>query len=71
MQVHGVVGVEKIFGRKIGLQHQLELHLEVNPTISVSLAHEIAANVRARIRADLPEIADVLVHIEPHGLGGK
>lgn len=71
MQVHGVVGVEKVLGRKIGLQHQLELHLEVNPTISVSLAHEIAANFRARIRADLPEIADVVVHIEPHGLGGK
>jgi cation diffusion facilitator family transporter len=71
MRVHGVVGVEKAFGRKIGLQHQLDLHLEVDPTISVSVAHEIAANVRARIRADLPEIADVLVHIEPHGLGGK
>jgi divalent metal cation (Fe/Co/Zn/Cd) transporter len=50
MQVHGVVGVEKLLGRKVGLQRQLDLHLEVNPTISVSVTHEIAANVRENKR---------------------
>jgi cation diffusion facilitator family transporter len=71
MQVDGVIGVEKTFGRKIGLQHHIELHLEVDASISVSASHEIAANVRARIRTDLPEVADVLVHVEPYGLGGN
>jgi cation diffusion facilitator family transporter len=38
IRVHGVVGAEKVLGRKIGLQHQLDLHLEVDPNISVSAA---------------------------------
>ncbi len=69
LQVDGVQGVEKCYARKTGLQHHVDLHVEVDPRITVADSHEIAANVRTHIRAALPEIADVLVHIEPAGMG--
>jgi cation diffusion facilitator family transporter len=69
MEVPGVLGVEKCFARKTGLQHHVELHVEVNPRIEVSEGHGIATNVRQHIRERLPEVADVLVHVEPYGMG--
>ena len=64
-QVSGVEGVEKCFARKTGLQYHVDLHLEVDPEITVRLSHDIAEQVRNRIRRDLPWVADVLVHVEP------
>lgn len=69
LEVPGVEGIEKCYARKTGLQHHVDLHVEVDPQISVAASHDIATNVRAHIRSKLPEIADVLVHIEPRGLG--
>lgn len=68
MEVSGVLGIEKCHARKTGLQYHVDLHLEVDPAITVAESHEIAQNVRAHIRRTLPEIADVLVHVEPHGM---
>jgi cation diffusion facilitator family transporter len=65
-EVEGVFGVEKTFARKTGLQYHVELHIEVHPSISVAESHEIAGRVRTRIRREVAEVADVLVHIEPH-----
>jgi cation diffusion facilitator family transporter len=64
-QVSGVEGVEKCFARKTGLQYHVDLHLEVDPEISVRSSHDIAEQVRNRIRRDLDWVADVLVHVEP------
>jgi divalent metal cation (Fe/Co/Zn/Cd) transporter len=64
-QVEGVLGVERTFARKTGLQYHLELHVEVDPSISVTESHEIAGRVRAQIRREVPEVVDLLVHIEP------
>lgn len=69
--VEGVRGVEKLFGRKTGLQYQLDMHLEVDGWISVDEGHAIATRVRERIREDLGEVSDVLVHVEPTGLGNR
>lgn len=68
--VEGVRGVEKLLGRKTGLQYHVDLHLEVDGWISVDAGHQIAARVRERIRADVTEVSDVLVHVEPSDLGG-
>jgi cation diffusion facilitator family transporter len=64
-QVPGVEGVEKCFARKTGLQYHVDLHLEVDPNITVRESHDIAEQVRQRIKRDLPWVADVLVHVEP------
>jgi cation diffusion facilitator family transporter len=63
--VAGVRGVEKCFARKTGLRYHVDLHLEVDPEMTVRQSHEIAHRVRLRIRERLNWVADVLVHVEP------
>ena len=65
LTVPGVRGVEKCFARKTGLQYHVDLHLEVDPEITVRRSHEIATNVRIAIKETLHWVADVLVHVEP------
>lgn len=64
--VPGVRGVEKCFGRKTGLQYHVDLHLEVDGWITVDEGHAIAAQTRDAVRDRVPEVTDVLVHVEPH-----
>jgi cation diffusion facilitator family transporter len=66
--VPGALGIEKCYARKTGLQWHVDLHLEVDPAMSVYDSHEIATQVKERIRLQLDWVADVLVHVEPHGL---
>jgi len=63
--VANVKGVEKCFARKSGLKYHVDLHLEVDPEISVRAGHSIAEDVRNSVRQQLPWVADVLVHVEP------
>jgi divalent metal cation (Fe/Co/Zn/Cd) transporter len=64
--VPGALGVEKCFARKTGLKYHVDMHLEVDPGMTVFESHEIATRVRDRIREKLDWVADVLVHVEPH-----
>ena len=68
MRVEGVRGIEKCFARKTGLRYHVDLHLEVDPDLTVRASHEIARAVKNRIKADLDWVEDVLVHVEPHGM---
>jgi cation diffusion facilitator family transporter len=61
----GVRGVEKCYARKTGLQYHVDLHLEVDPDMTVRSSHDIAHRVRLRILERLDWVADVLVHVEP------
>jgi cation diffusion facilitator family transporter len=63
--VPGVARVEKCFLRKMGHQYYVDMHVEVDPQMTVQRSHEIAHDVKERIRAQLPRVRDVLVHIEP------
>ncbi len=65
VQVPGVRGVEKCYARKTGFQYHVDLHLEVDPDMTVRESHEIAHDVRVRILEELDWVADVLVHVEP------
>ncbi len=67
MRVPGVLGIEKCFARKTGLRYHVDLHLEVDPDLTVRASHEIARMVKNRIKADLNWVEDVLVHVEPYG----
>ena len=68
LNVPGVLGIEKCFARKTGLKWHVDLHLEVDPAMSVYQSHEIATQVREKIRSEIDWVADVLVHVEPHML---
>lgn len=63
--VPGVAGVEKSFARKTGLRYHVDLHVKVDALLTVGASHQIAQAVRRRLRAALPWVADVLVHVEP------
>jgi cation diffusion facilitator family transporter len=61
----GVERVEKCFARKAGHLYFVEMHIEVDPQMTVLRSHEIAHAVKDKIRETMPEVSDVLVHIEP------
>jgi cation diffusion facilitator family transporter len=61
----GVERVEKCFARKAGHLYFVEMHIEVDPQMTVLRSHEIAHDVKDKIRETMPEVSDVLVHIEP------
>ena len=63
--VHEVQAVEKCLVRKMGYQLFVDMHLEVDPRLTVERAHQIAHAVKDAIRRKLPIVHDVLVHIEP------
>ena len=67
METHvpGVCGIEKCLVRKTGMTYFVDLHLEVTGTISVNEGHTIAHNFKDYLLKKLPEIRDVLIHIEP------
>jgi cation diffusion facilitator family transporter len=61
----GVARVEKCFVRKMGHQLYVDMHIEVDPQMTVLRSHEIAHAVKDRIREKMPVVRDVLVHVEP------
>lgn len=66
-EVPGVADVEKVFARKSGLAYWVDMHLEVDPEMSVREAHAIAHEVKDAVRERVPQVADVLIHVEPLG----
>jgi cation diffusion facilitator family transporter len=72
MNVPGALGIEKCFARKTGLRYHVDLHLEVDPQLTVRASHDIATAVRIAIKNDVDWVEDVLVHVEPHaGVPGE
>ncbi|HWF48971.1 MAG TPA: cation diffusion facilitator family transporter [Bryobacteraceae bacterium] len=69
MSVPGAMGIEKCFARRTGLKYHVDLHLEVDPEMTVRESHYIATQVRIRIKETLGWVADVLVHVEPSPVG--
>ena len=63
----GVDAIEKCLIRKMGGRYFVDMHVEVDPKMTVDRAHLIAHEVKDRVREKLPQIQDVLVHIEPAG----
>lgn len=65
--VPGVERVEKCLVRQMGYQYFVDMHVEVDPQMTVLRSHEIAHNVKDNVRAQIPRVRDVLIHIEPRG----
>jgi cation diffusion facilitator family transporter len=63
--VPGVNAVEKCIVRKAGLEYFVDMHVEVDPQLTVQEGHYIAHNVKDRVRESVPGVHDVLVHVEP------
>lgn len=66
-QVEGVKAVEKCRIRKSGLAYFVDIHVEVDGSSTVRQGHQIGGRVRSSLRQSDLRIADVHVHVEPHG----
>jgi len=66
-QVPGVRGVEQVRVRRSGLVFLVDIHVEIDPDLTVRDGHGIGHDVKdALVNSELP-ILDALVHIEPWG----
>ncbi len=64
-QCEGIKGIDKVWVRKLGMRLMVDLHIEVDPDISVQEGHRLSHEVKARLQAELPQVRDVMVHVEP------
>ncbi len=65
LKVEGVIDTEKCHVRKSGLRFYVDLHMVVNARISVYDGHEIAHSLKKFLLTEFPQLADVLIHVEP------
>jgi len=64
-RIDGVIDVHKVAGRKSGTVFWLDMHVRVDPAMSVFDAHALVHRVKDAIRRDVPRVNDVLIHVEP------
>ncbi len=65
MAVPGVNACHMLRTRKMGPDALVDVHILVDPTLSVSEGHQISETVRSRLIKEIEEVSDVMVHIDP------
>jgi len=65
-EVPGIQGVDKVWARKLGMRLIIDLHIEVDPALTVEEGHRIAHEVKDKLQRELPQVRDVMVHVEPY-----
>lgn len=65
LSIKGVVDTEKCYVRKAGINYLIDLHLEVDGSISVFEGHEIAHRVEDLLKSSEMGIIYVSMHVEP------
>jgi cation diffusion facilitator family transporter len=65
MSIAEVRGAHKIRSRGSADHVHVDLHIHVDPTMTVERAHRVTHEVAGAVRAAFPEVADVLIHTEP------
>lgn len=69
--IDGVRFIEKVLVRKSGAGYHLDMHLQVDPDLSIRVAHSLAGKVKATLRQQLPNLTGVLIHVEPFEQGSS
>jgi cation diffusion facilitator family transporter len=64
LSVEGVLAVEKLHVRRMGLGYRVVIHVQADPGIPLREAHSLGGRVRSALRA-MPTIIDATVHMEP------
>lgn len=64
--VEGVRGTEKCHIRKAGMKYHVDLHVRVDGDLTVTQGHQIAHQLIGALKLQLPQLEQILVHIEPH-----
>jgi cation diffusion facilitator family transporter len=66
MRIEGIHRVEQCEARKVGRAYRVIMHVEVDPQMTVVDAHSLTGKAKALVREELPQVASLLIHIEPH-----
>jgi cation diffusion facilitator family transporter len=66
LKVDGIKGTEKCFIRKTGMQYYIDLHAKVDANTTVKQGHEIAHHLKDTLRKEIPQIGNILIHVEPN-----
>jgi len=71
--VAGVEGVHEARARWLGHKVHADLHITVDPALSVAAAHDIVDGVQAALAAHLPALGGATVHVCPRAerVGGR
>jgi cation diffusion facilitator family transporter len=64
--VAGVEHVHEIRGRRSGQYLIVDLKIDMNPNLTVKQSHDITIEVKRLIFEQLPNVGDVMIHINPH-----
>lgn len=64
-QIDGVLEVHDVRARYSGSQIFVEMHIVVNPNLSVRDGHRIAATAEARLINEVSDVSRVIVHVDP------
>jgi cation diffusion facilitator family transporter len=65
LQVAGVEGTEKCYIRKAGMKYHVDLHAHVRGDLTVTEGHHISHQLKDTLRSKIPQLGNVLIHIEP------
>jgi divalent metal cation (Fe/Co/Zn/Cd) transporter len=60
-----VRAIEKLRVRRAGTGLYVDIHVQADAAMSLEAAHHVSGAVKAAIRAAVPAVAGVLVHMEP------
>ncbi len=65
--VEGASNPHRVRARKLGAYLMINMDIEVDPNLSVKISHDIAKQVENSIKSRIPNVYDVMVHVEPKG----
>ncbi|MGC9107831.1 MAG: cation diffusion facilitator family transporter [Infirmifilum sp.] len=65
MRIHGVKGVHALRARVVGERIYADLHLEVDPRLSVEEAHRLCDELEKSIERRFEGRVDLTIHVEP------
>jgi cation diffusion facilitator family transporter len=63
--VPGVLATERLAVRRSGTTYRVTIHVQADPLMPLQEAHILSGMVKGAIRAAVPRVASVLVHMEP------
>lgn len=66
-KVEGVSNPHRVRSRSIGGKYMITLDVEADGGMTLSQAHALASQVERNIRENIPEVYDIVVHVEPFG----
>jgi len=65
IKVDEVMATEKCYIRKAGMKYHIDLHAIVDGALSVREGHEIAHDLKDYLQVAIPNLGNILIHIEP------